>query len=596
MSGGDLDGYPRLKPIHFLEYMAECNQLKRLTGGKPIESSADMLRGFWHRFEKCHPDFALFTCDEYKHIDRGDCIPILCHADGGRGFKKAEFLVFNWSGVLGAGTGKSNKKDPSVRAFKRKRMQINLLGHSYGTHYMWAVMPASWHKKDEVFEAMMKQFGQDLHECFSTGIMVGNRHLRLVNIGLQADLKFQAKAAKLSRWYSTCRKGPIDANNKNQTLGQCCWLCPAGDVDYPFEDFSESPDWYEVMDDFADVPPWQGLGLPELLNESIQYTSQPAKFLLPDLFHIYLAGFGQDHAASCLVAMMGPIFGGDSVESQFQCLNSAFRMWKRMHHVTTHTYSFNRNMLNFLDYKRSFPTGTWSKASDTAKIMNFIDFVCDLYSEVLETDKVLYYIKASVHALGISMRGLYEADLWIETCQQNQVFFVFKAIHLPCFLILLLYGPIYLSATAAQDKTLASRIVDSGLHFLKCYAKLATLSHKDWDRPLFVYRPKMHYYHHILLQMKQVIAKGEKPLNPLSYSCSQAEDFIGRASLLSRRVASGSTQTRVLQRYLAGAFQVWHKDQSSSGWPGPQAQKRQRRWGCWPQTRGSEMGEVGDYQ
>ena len=35
-----------------------------------------------------------------------------------------------------------------------------------------------------------------------------------------------------------------------------------------------------------------------------------------------------------------------------------------------------------------------------------------------------------------------------------------------------------------------------------------------------------------------------------------AEDFIGRASLLSRRVNARTTHQRVLQRYLAGAFDV----------------------------------------
>lgn len=63
-------------------------------------------------------------------------------------------------------------------------------------------------------------------------------------------------------------------------------------------------------------------------------------------------------------------------------------------------------MLNFLDYTKSFPTGTWSKASDTAKIMTFISYVLDLYPDEVANDKVLYYIKVSVHALGVSMRGL----------------------------------------------------------------------------------------------------------------------------------------------------------------------------------------------
>lgn len=97
------------------------------------------------------------------------------------------------------------------------------------------------------------------------------------------------------------------------------------------------------------VPPWQEGEECGLLVRSFPYIAHPAKFYLPDLFHIYLAGFGQDHGASCLVYMLGTIFGGSSVEVQLGSLNVAWRFYKRMHHVSTHTYNFTRLVLNFLD-------------------------------------------------------------------------------------------------------------------------------------------------------------------------------------------------------------------------------------------------------
>ena len=53
---------------------------------------------------------------------------------------------------------------------------------------------------------------------------------------------------------------------------------------------------------------------------------------------------------------------------------------------------------------------------------------------------------------------------------------------------------------------------------------------------------------------------GHPALNPLSYSCSVAEDFIGRASPLSRQVAAVTAEKRVLQCYLAGVQDIWRKD------------------------------------
>lgn len=111
----------------------------------------------------------------------------------------------------------------------------------------------------------------------------------------------------------------------------------------------------------------------------------------------------------------------------------------------------------------------------------------------------------------------------------------------------------------SKEERLASKIVDSGLMFLQAYAKLATLTNRS-GRLLFVYKPKLHYFHHILVEMRSTLRSGGLPLNPLSYSCSAAEDFIGRASLLSRRTAAATTERRVLQRYLAGAANVWARE------------------------------------
>ncbi len=424
LTGDHIDGYPRLKPLDFLDYMAKTGHLNKLLGGRSIATSAETLREFWNNFEKCYPDFGLFCIPEYQCIDRGDCIPIVCHCDGGRGYKKQEFLVFNWSPLIGSGSGRKNLKDPNIRALKRNSMQVNLLGHSFGSHYLWGVMPWSWQKNSDAFDEMMAAFGRDLRECLTKGITLsGGRCIRLVNIGLKADLKFQAKAGNLKRWYSTCRKGPVDPNRPSSTTGQCCWLCPAGDLCYPFEEIhTENPHWFSVMADFRDVPPWQDL--PSIIRESPPYTMQLARFLLPDLFHIYLAGFGQDYAASAIVCMMGPIFGGGSVEVQLDSLNSSWKLWKKMNHVTTHTYKFTRNLLNFLDYTKTFPTGTWSKASDTAKIIKFIKDICELYPEQVSNHRTLYYVDISARTLGKCMKSLYGANLWIEPRFVHKHFFL----------------------------------------------------------------------------------------------------------------------------------------------------------------------------
>ena len=119
--------------------------------------------------------------------------------------------------------------------------------------------------------------------------------------------------------------------------------------------------------------------------------------------------------------------------------------------------------------------------------------------------------------------------------------------------------------TTSEERNQATKVLESGMHYMRCYAKLASKAHA-LHRPLWVYKPQIHYFHHILLQIKDELYRGAKPYNVLAFSCAMAEDFIGRASLLSRRVNARTTHQRVLQRYLAGAFDVWqHHDAAPQG-------------------------------
>ena len=108
----------------------------------------------------------------------------------------------------------------------------------------------------------------------------------------------------------------------------------------------------------------------------------------------------------------------------------------------------------------------------------------------------------------------------------------------------------------SQDPTEAGQIADRAMRFMWLYVKLATVS-AERGRHLFAFRPKGHYFHHLILRLRAASLSGHPCLSPLAYSCSAAEDFIGRASMLSRRVNARTVQTRVLERYLAGASYVW---------------------------------------
>ena len=96
-------------------------------------------------------------------------------------------------------------------------MNLPLVGHSYTTHYLYAAMPAAWHKHNEAaFQGLLQAFAEDLRECFDDGISYRGRVIRLVLLGLKGDLKMQARAGRLTRWYSTARKKPLDPTKPHQ--------------------------------------------------------------------------------------------------------------------------------------------------------------------------------------------------------------------------------------------------------------------------------------------------------------------------------------------------------------------------------------------
>ena len=115
--------------------------------------------------------------------------------------------------------------------------------------------------------------------------------------------------------------------------------------------------------------------------------------------------------------------------------------------------------------------------------------------------------------------------------------------------------------STVQEPEACATIVHAGLAFLKCYARLATLA---WElgRPLWKYTPRVHYFHHMVLQLDTAQRGNNAALNPLTFSCSAAEDFVGRVSLLSRRVSARTIDVRVIQRWLAGAMSRWQESAS----------------------------------
>ena len=72
---------------------------------------------------------------------------------------------------------------------KKKLCKWTCWATAFSTHYLWATLSYTIHKNEDCFQEMLLQFGADLRECFDKGIDFHGRTIRLVCIGLKADIE-----------------------------------------------------------------------------------------------------------------------------------------------------------------------------------------------------------------------------------------------------------------------------------------------------------------------------------------------------------------------------------------------------------------------
>ena len=128
---------------------------------------------------------------------------------------------------------------------------------------------------------------------------------------------------------------------------------------------------------------------------------------------------------------------------------------------------------------------------------------------------------SAARALNVFMKQLYSGDFWLTGTQRDTV-------------------------------------LASGTHFLRATARLAFLAFRE-GRERYPLTPKHHMMFHVLnfLQWSSDMA-GFGP-NPISESCAQDEDYVGRLARICRAVSPRATCLRTLQRYLLQVREVWYQ-------------------------------------
>jgi hypothetical protein len=477
--------------------MAGCNR-------HDYEGARRNLGEFWKTFQRIHPDFSLFSI---PGIDFTRCLPWAIHGDEGRTLKKSGIMITSVQSVLGRGYDEKR-----VGQSSSARLEVNYTGHSFTTRYILNTMPKSAYDNDpNVFNDMVDHVGIALDRCLRQGFVDPStgEHYRVAVVGVKGDAPYLAKVGNFYRSYNTTAKR---GEERGPPKGVCPY-CLAGTRGFEAEEIQTSnPKWLLTV---GVKLPW--VRCPSLISRLVHDEGDPATFFKSDIWHVVHLGFGRSWVASVLQLCLGYL-PCQNLEEKWDFLTNDYLGWCSQNHSQAHISKITPYLMSYHDSGGAM--GNWHKGALTT---NFMRWIVDFLGRV----------PADPQGLLIQCR--------MATYRLNSMFGV------------LYRGGAFLTENEADF------VSTQGLQFLNVYGSLAWamfMAGRQWLFPLY---PKLHIFHHIMLELKSQGRNLKTCCNPMLWACQMDEDLVGKSSRLSRRVNIRKVSERALQRYLTAAYTAHDK-------------------------------------
>ena len=534
---------PFLKLSDFLQLI--LNKYEQLMfGGLTAATSRQLLSSFWSRYQSYHKNHVVYSLSEE---DRSLCIPVLVHGDKGRTLQKSPIFILGFQFPFGlppellrrvsydASRSTRNveggrlNQPCSCRAKKRTLQETdfsactrndpakvldpnypkshqrhNNKGHSFLSRFLICAVPSKTYKKNSnVLPSLLKQVSQELKVLFESGLThskTGIRY-RFVLIGAKGDAEWHFEAGNFNRSYH--RTGPVNAL-------KICPLCDAGAEGIPYSDVSSAPEWLRTV---GSSEPW--LETPPLNEAPFSVRANLYKF---DPFHVLKFGIFRDAVASTIIrlAFMGffDFTAGESrgVPERLLRAFSLYKLWCLAEKKNPSLKTFSRANMNF--DKNYFFAWINCKGSEVVLLMQWLAFLLPSLEPRQESEVVVLKAMSQMIEGGLCYIGvMHSHGLWLPRC--------------------------------------CARVqLEGGFSFVRGYAWMAQYC-TNAALPGYRLRPKLHYMMHILMDAQSQYSQGaEFILSSSIHLCEMDEDYIGRLSRVSRRVAAKTAGYRTTQRYL----------------------------------------------
>ena len=464
-----------------------------------------ILTSFWNNFQQLHPTHGVFGRAASGALLLKRAVPLLLHGDEGRGRKHSPHFVASFHSILGRGFGK-DQRDRKTKAWDR--MECNFEGHTFTNRFMIATLRKKDYAQDNppTWDALMQCIAEESRYMWEVGVSAGgsDRYWGVV-ISICGDWPFLHKCGGFSRSFNNIQK---KVQVRTAPAG-ICHLCQAGQTNVEFEQVAtRRPKWMQtqfVQDPFLTPTPFAT----NLLHEPGML---PAVWSF-DFFHCMHLGVLKHYLGSVLALLSEEEHHG-SIDDRFAALSDSYKDWCRQNGRRCYMAKLTKESISW-STSSLFPTGTWHKGQLTTVLMEYVD--ARFSAANFDQGSLLGLAAEACSAIQQCIRSLYRSSLWL-------------------------------------DQAGCKHVAECGLQFLRRYSQLATLS-KNMGRSLFIYQPKIHCFHHFMIELWSAHQRNLPALNPLGKSCQPSEDFIGRPSRLARRVtAQAPVLHRVMDRYLLSAY------------------------------------------
>ena len=508
---------PVLTMTNWLDFMLKNNCWHILCGLlRPDPKREELiLLDFWKTYKLQCGDHEIFQLAASGKVDLRRVAPVVIHGDEGRGRKHKAHLVVSFRSLLGRGI--QTRKGRTAKRVVRKpflKQLCNYKGHSYTTRFMIAGLGKGDYTGDnaDMFQELMSMCASEAQSMATNGVQCPfGKTYWLMLLHVTGDWPWLHKSGGFTRSFNNA----IKRQNQSAQRG-ICHECMAGTPDFPFEQVgTRRPLWLTTA--YQGASPFVQ---PSVFEVVPHVRNKLSSLWIWDFFHTWHLGVGKVWlgAALALLSMAEP---SSNIEDRFAALTQRYKSYCVANKHRCHIQKITKECLNWISTK-SFPTGAWHKGELTTVLMGFLEFtLTDSGRTFPDTLKpLLQIVKEGTVAINQSVHAMYLAELWL-TVEEGR------------------------------------EISGLGLRFLRRFEEAAEKA-KAQNMNLFSFAPKLHCLHKIYLRVHSASAAGIRYLNPLAVSCQQCEDFIGRPSRLSRRVAGGSMAcTRVCDRYLQASYTEW---------------------------------------